>query len=61
MEKRATLRIEGNLTIYGDLVLEDDSTLEFIGDQSVVNIFGDVRFGNNVTVSGNFEDVRNKF
>ncbi len=61
VEKRATLRIEGNLTIYGDLVLEDDSTLEFIGDQSVVNIFGDVRFGNNVTVSGNFEDVRNKF
>ncbi len=61
VEKGATLRIEGNLTIYGDLDLADDSTLEFIGEQSVVNIFGDVKLGNNVTISGNFEDVRNKF
>ncbi len=57
----ATLRIEGDLTIYGDLILEDGATLEFLGPNSTVNIFGDVDLGDNVTVSGEFEDVRNKF
>ncbi len=61
LEKRATLRIEGNLTIYGDLDLEDGSTLEFIGDDSAVNVFGKVKYGKDVSVLGNFEDVRNKF
>ncbi len=61
VEKGATLRIEGNLTIYGDLDLEDGSTLEFIGEDSVVNIFGEVKSGQDVTILGNFEDVRDKF
>ncbi|NER11356.1 Uncharacterized conserved protein [Muriicola jejuensis] len=60
VEKGATLRIEGNLIIYGDLDLEDNSTLEFIGNNSVVNIFGEVKMGDNVNVVGNFTDVRNK-
>ena len=61
LDEGSTFRVEGNLTIYGDLVLNDGSTLEFVGDDSVVNIFGNVRQNGNVTITGNFEDVRNKF
>ncbi|QBA64110.1 hypothetical protein [Muriicola soli] len=61
VEQGATLRIEGNLTIYGDLELKEGATLEFIGDDSVVNIFGDVDIDEDATVLGTFLDVRNKF
>ncbi len=61
VDENGTLRIEGNMTIYGDLILNDGATLEFIGDDSVVNIFGDVQRNGSVTITGNFEDVRNKF
>lgn len=57
----ATLRIEGDLTIYGDLILNDGATLEFIGDKSVVNIFGKVQKSESAEVKGNFRDVRNSF
>jgi hypothetical protein len=61
IEEGATLRIEGNLTIYGDLDLKDGSSIEFIGSDSVVNIFGEVKIGENVTITGEFDDVQNKF
>jgi hypothetical protein len=59
--KNATFRVEGNLNIYGDLILEEGSTLEFLGT-SVVNIFGKVDIKDpNVLINGNFVDVRNVF
>ena len=61
VDEGATLRIEGDLTIYGDLILEDGATIEFIGPDSVVNIFGDVEQNGNVTIIGTFDDVKNKF
>lgn len=61
LESGATFRIEGNLTIYGDLVLNDGATIEFIGENSVVNIFGSVVTDGDVTVNGTFRDVKNKF
>ncbi|EAR01448.1 hypothetical protein [Maribacter sp. HTCC2170] len=61
VEEGAVLRIEGNLTIYGDLELKDNSTIEFLGANSVVNIIGDVNIDSNVTITGDFDDVRNKF
>ena len=61
VEAGAVLRIEGNLTIYGNLELKDNSTIEFIGSNSVVNIFGDVKIDDNVTIAGDFEDAQNKF
>ena len=61
LDEGSMMRIEGNLTIYGDLVLNDGSTLEFIGDNNVVNIFGEVRTNGNANINGNFDDVRNKF
>ena len=57
----ATLRIEGNLTVYGDLVLEDGATLEFIGDDSVANIFGSVTKTGDTNVEGTFKDIKKKF
>ncbi|MEO9893843.1 hypothetical protein [Aurantibacter sp.] len=57
----ATLKVEGNLTIYGDLILEDGATLEFIGNSSVVYIAGDVIRNGNTTVNGTFNDYNNKF
>ncbi|TLF45000.1 FimB/Mfa2 family fimbrial subunit [Maribacter aurantiacus] len=57
----ATLRIEGNLTIYGDLILEDGASVEFIGENNAVNIFGSVTRTGDTTVTGTFLDVRGKF
>ena len=59
--ENATFRVEGNLTIYGDLILEDGATLEFIGNGSVVNIFGKVKKTGTVEIEGTFDDVQNKF
>ena len=61
VKEDATFTVNGNLTIYGDLILEKGSTLHFL-DGSVVNIFGSVdREDETVQVLGNFEDVRNAF
>ncbi|NNK74450.1 MAG: hypothetical protein HKP42_00145, partial [Maribacter sp.] len=61
VEDGAVLRIEGNLTIYGDLDLKYNSTIEFLGSNSVVNVFGDVNIEDNVTISGTFDDAQDKF
>lgn len=61
VKENATLKIEGNLTIYGDLVLNDGATLEFIGEGSVANIFGNVKKSNSAEVIGKFNDIKNKF
>ncbi|WP_209400528.1 hypothetical protein [Pseudozobellia sp. WGM2] len=57
----ATFRVEGDLTIYGDLILNEGATLEFVGSESRVNVFGSVKKLGNVTITGEFEDVQNKF
>ncbi|MDB2607199.1 hypothetical protein N9Y48_05425, partial [Zobellia sp.] len=57
----ATLRIEGNLVVYGDLILNDGATLEFIGDNSTVSVFGSVKTSESATVIGTYNDIRNKF
>ena len=61
VKKNTRLRIEGSLTIYGDLVLEQGATIEFIGANSVADIHGDVDIHENAQVLGSFEDVRGKF
>lgn len=57
----ATFRVEGNLTIFGDLILNDGASLEFLGGDSVVNVIGSVVRNGNTTVTGTFDDVANKF
>lgn len=61
IEKNATVRIEGNLTVYGDVIIEEGATLEFLGDNNEVVVFGKVEQDKSATVSGNFRDVRKKF
>ncbi|WP_149303043.1 LVIVD repeat-containing protein [Pareuzebyella sediminis] len=61
VNKNATLRIEGNLTVYGDIILNDGATIEFLGDDNVVNVFGRVRKNGNTTVQGAFDDLRGAF
>jgi hypothetical protein len=60
VQEGATFKVEGDLTIYGDLILNDGAELEFIGNNSVVNIFGSVVKNGSVTVFGNVDDVKNK-
>jgi len=55
------LTIEGDLIIYGDLILNDGATVNFLGDNSTANIFGNVFINGNAEVTGTFDDVRNKF
>ena len=54
------LQIEGNVTIYGDLIMEEGAQVEFIGN-SVIDIFGNISGKQQATVLGTFRDVRNKF
>ncbi len=57
----STLRIEGDITLYGDLVLNEGASVEFLGSGSVADIFGEVKRNGNVTITGSFRDVRGKF
>lgn len=61
VNENANFRVEGNLTIYGDLILNEGATIEFIGDDSVANIFGSVVKSGSATVTGTFNDIKNKF
>jgi len=61
VNENSIFRVEGNLTIYGDLILNDGATIEFLGSDSVVNIFGEVKKASTAEVIGTFDDVRNKF
>ncbi|UWX56435.1 hypothetical protein NYZ99_09730 [Maribacter litopenaei] len=49
------------MTIYGDLNIEDGATVEFLGNNSMANIFGSVNKSGNATVTGTFLDVKDKF
>lgn len=57
----ATLRIEGDLVIYGDLILEEGATLEFLGDSSVAAIWGTVEQADTAIVTGTFTDYYETF
>ncbi|MDT0685294.1 hypothetical protein [Autumnicola psychrophila] len=60
VNSKSILRIEGSLTVYGDLNLNSGATLEFVGENSSIHIYGEVRKGQNVTISGNYTDTSNK-
>ena len=55
------LQIEGDVTIYGDVILMEGATLEFLGTNSVIDVFGEVKYEGEATVKGTFRDVRGKF
>ena len=59
--KGATLRIEGSMTIYGDLILEEGATLEFLGSAATAAVLGEVNKKASATVIGTFNDYFEKF
>ncbi len=59
--KNGVFKVEGNVTIFGSLILEEGATLEFLGDDSVINVFGSVTKHATAEIHGNFLDVKNKF
>lgn len=60
VNSNATLKIEGSVVVYGNMVLNSGAKLEFIGSGSSITIFGTVTKGNNVTITGNYIDTFNK-
>ena len=59
--ENATMRMEGTLIIYGDLILEENAKLEFLRETNRVYVFGDVSIADSAEVIGNFDDYFNKF
>lgn len=57
----AVIRVEGTLQVYGDIILEDGATLEFMGTGSIADIFGSVKLNGSAQVTGTFDDLRNSF
>ena len=54
------LIMEGSLTVYGNLILNSNSTLEFAGSGCTITVFGTVTKGDNVTITGTYNDSYNK-
>ncbi len=57
----STLRVEGTMAVYGDIILEEGATLEFLGDNPIAAIWGSVTKANGATITGTFNDYYNKF
>ena len=60
VNSNAIFRVEGSVVIYGNLVLNSNSTIEFVGSGSSITIYGSVIKGSNVTISGTYTDTFNK-
>lgn len=57
----ATLKLQGNTIIYGDLKLNSGSTLEFIGEDSSITVYGTVTVNSGAQIIGKFNDTEGKF
>ena len=60
INNNATFYIEGSMVIYGNMILNDGATIEFLGSGSSVTIYGDVIKNGNVTIKGDYTDTFNK-
>jgi hypothetical protein len=60
INSNATMRIFGDMVIYGNLNLNSGATLEFVGEGNKVTIFGNVNISNSATIKGNFVDTEGK-
>lgn len=55
-----TLKIEGSVVIYGNLIMNSGAKLEFLGSDSEITIYGKVTKNNGVTITGTYKDTFNK-
>ncbi|PKB17918.1 hypothetical protein [Flavobacterium sp. 5] len=54
-----TLKIDGSILIYGNLILNSGARVEFASGSSIT-VYGNVTKNNGVTISGDFTDTMNK-
>ena len=57
----ATLKLQGNTVIYGDLKLNSGSTLEFIGEENTITVYGTVTINSGAPLIGTFKATEGKF
>lgn len=55
-----TMKIEGDVVVYGNLILNSGANLQFLGSNSSITVYGTVTKNSGVTISGTFNDVLNK-
>lgn len=55
-----TFKVEGSVVIYGNLILNSNAKLEFLGAGSSITIYGNVTKNSNVMIIGNYTDTFNK-
>lgn len=53
------LQIEGSLVIYGNMILNNGATLQFLGSESSITVYGKVTKNGNVTITGDYTDTFN--
>lgn len=56
----SVLRIEGSVVIYGNLIMNSNSAIEFVGEGNSITIHGSVTRNSNTTITGSFTDVLGK-
>jgi hypothetical protein len=60
INNNAKLKVEGNVVIYGNVILNNGASIEFVGNNSSITIYGSVIKNGTVTITGNYTDVNNK-
>ncbi|MGM8360683.1 hypothetical protein ACSV4D_02080 [Flavobacterium sp. ARAG 55.4] len=55
-----TMKIEGSVVIYGNLIMNSGAKLEFLGSDSEITIYGSVIKNSGVTITGTYKDTFNK-
>lgn len=61
INNNAVFKFNGSAVIYGDLILNSGSTIEFVGEGTSITVYGKVTINNNVTIKGDFIDTEGKF
>ncbi len=61
LNSNATFRLEASLVIYGDLIVNDVANLDFVGENSNVQISGNLRKAETAIAKVNFKDGTKKF
>ncbi|MCH7402303.1 hypothetical protein ACFOUP_03610 [Belliella kenyensis] len=54
------IKLNGSAVIYGDLVMNSNAKLEFVGENNSITVYGRVTKNNGATVIGDFKDTEGK-
>lgn len=57
---QSTLQLHGSAVIYGDLRLNSGATLEFVGDDNTITVYGTVTLNGDAKIIGNYTDTEGK-